>query len=158
MNEDYCMIFKFPYFSHFYKMFNTIYYRGWLEQHEPCYNKNTWLNFKYLNFQTLGWALGFLLRGSKARPSVWKGRPITFTEILHWSFWSKGTLIIFENMVCKKQSTFIGIYWKRLHLADLVSQICFELGDLTYSYKCHFFSTFYFFFYRYWLLNQNLDN
>ena len=22
-------------------------YRGWLGQYEPCYNKNTWLNFKY---------------------------------------------------------------------------------------------------------------
>ena len=46
LNEGYCKIFKFPYFSYFYKMVNTIIYRGWLGQHEPCCNKNTWLNFK----------------------------------------------------------------------------------------------------------------
>ena len=47
LNEGYCKILKFPDFSHFYKMVNTIIYRGWLGQHEPCYNKNRWLNFKH---------------------------------------------------------------------------------------------------------------
>ena len=116
LNEDYCKIFKFPYFSLFYEMINTIIYHGCLGQHEPCYNKNTWLNFKHSaklfqtfhqDFQTFGF--WFSLRGSKARLSVGKDWPITITEILEWFFWSKGTLIIFENVVCKKQSTFIGI-------------------------------------------------
>ena len=64
-------------------------------------------------FSTSRLGFWFSLRVSKARPSVWKDRPITFTGILGWFFWSKGTLIIFGNVVCKKQSTFIGIYWKR---------------------------------------------
>ena len=47
LNEGYCKILKFLDFSHFYKMVNTIIYSGWLGQHEPCYNKNRWLNFKH---------------------------------------------------------------------------------------------------------------
>ena len=79
LNEGYCKILKFLDFSHFYKMVNTIIYSGWLGQHEPCYNKNRWLNFKHLanlfktldlDFQTLGfWFSHKVLR---ARPSVWK--------------------------------------------------------------------------------------
>ena len=65
-------------------------------------------------FQTFGRGFSFLLspqnpgrvfrkvrqRVSKARLSVSKGRPYVLKQMLGGVFWSRGTLRIFDNLVC----------------------------------------------------------
>ena len=122
----------------------TEYYRSWLGQHALCYNTNTWQSFS--NTQPSFW---FSLKLSKTWPSVsnaWlsvsKVWPHVLKQRLSRVLWSMDTLRVFDNLVCKKQPSYISYYFGRCssELAQLVP-LPFSRGRSTrYSDTLHDFS------------------
>ena len=86
---------------------SSIWCRGLLRQHGPCYKTKKQPSFTNTDFQNSRLNIWLSLKPLKARLSVSKARPRVLKQRFGRVFWSTDTLKIFENLFSKKQRPYI---------------------------------------------------